>query len=76
MSDSIKNEIQGLYEELLRHNELYYNQDKPEIEDYEYDKLLHRLIELEEQYPDYRKVDSPTLRVGGKAQNTFEAGCV
>ncbi len=68
---SIKQEMQRLAGELERHNHLYYNLDAPELEDYEYDRLLHTLIDLEEQYPHLRAPDSPTLRVGGSAHNSF-----
>ena len=68
---SIKQEMQRLAQEIERHNHLYYDLDSPELEDYEYDKLLHTLIDFEEKYPHLRAPDSPTLRVGGSAQNTF-----
>jgi len=53
------------------HSHKYYVLDSPEIEDYEYDKLLHELIALEEVYPELADENSPTVRVGGKALNTF-----
>lgn len=53
------------------HSDKYYNKDEPEISDHEFDKLLHELINLEEQYPEYKSPTSPTARVGGNAQNTF-----
>ncbi len=71
MSRNAKQEMEKLTEEIVRHNELYYDNDNPEIQDDEYDKMLHRLIELEEQYPKYRAEHSPTQRVGGSAQNSF-----
>ena len=40
--------------------------------DSEYDKLLHELIEIEEKYPEFKSTDSPTVRVGGEAQSSFE----
>jgi DNA ligase (NAD+) len=46
------------------HNELYYQQDRPEIEDYEYDLLMRELRELEKQYPEEYSASSPTQRVG------------
>lgn len=53
------------------HNKKYYENDEPEIEDFEYDKLLHELIAIEEKYPDLVTADSPTHRVGGKADAMF-----
>lgn len=53
------------------HNKKYYENDEPEIEDFEYDRLLHELIAIEEKYPDLVTADSPTHRVGGKADSQF-----
>ena len=63
-------------EELTRiieyHSDRYYNQDAPEIEDFEYDMLMQELIRLEESYPELITPTSPTHRVGGKADGQFE----
>lgn len=53
------------------HNKKYYENDEPEIEDFEYDRLLHELIAIEEKYPETITADSPTHRVGGKADTQF-----
>ncbi len=53
------------------HNKKYYENDEPEIEDFEYDRLLHELIAIEEKYPEIVTSDSPTHRVGGKADSQF-----
>lgn len=58
--------IDALTRELHRHDELYYVHDRPEIADAEYDRLFHELKELEEEFPELRRPDSPTQRVGGK----------
>ncbi|RHW32474.1 NAD-dependent DNA ligase LigA [Neobacillus notoginsengisoli] len=50
----------------------YYVLDKPSVPDAEYDRLLRELIELEEQYPQFRTPDSPTVRVGGAVLDMFE----
>lgn len=71
--DNIKNEIEDLRNKLRYHSDRYYNDDAPEIEDYEYDMMMRQLIELEEKYPEYDAVDSPTKRVGGTADNSFES---
>ncbi len=55
-----------LREEILRHEELYYVHDQPEISDVEYDELVERLRKLEEENPELQTPDSPTLRVGGR----------
>lgn len=68
-------EQQARAEELRRqinyHNDRYYNQDAPEISDYEYDKLLRELEQLEADYPALKTPDSPTQRVGGEASVKF-----
>ena len=63
--------IDALRETLEYHMHRYYVLDDPEIEDYEYDKLLHELMDLEEQFPQFVSEHSPTARVGGAATNTF-----
>ena len=50
----------------------YYVMDNPKVEDYEYDRLYHELLDLEEQFPELQSPNSPTQRVGGKTLNTFE----
>jgi DNA ligase (NAD+) len=68
---SIEAEIKKLREEVLRHEELYYVHDRPEISDAEYDALVERLRALEEEHPEFRTPDSPTLRVGGRPAEGF-----
>lgn len=72
MSD-IQKKIEDLRKTLRYHSDRYYNDDSPEIEDYEYDMMMRELQELEEKYPQYDTPDSPTKRVGGKADNSFES---
>ena len=50
----------------------YYVLDDPTLPDFEYDRLLRELEDLEKTYPEYVLPDSPTKRVGGQAVNTFE----
>ncbi len=68
---SIGRDIEELREEIRRHEELYYVNDNPEISDAEYDDLLARLKELEEQHPQLITPDSPTQRVGGRPVQDF-----
>ncbi len=72
MDPEIKQEIEKLRDIINYHNERYYNQDDPEISDYEYDQLSLRLRKLEQEHPELSVSDSPTGRVGGKAKR--EAG--
>ncbi|RMH32971.1 MAG: NAD-dependent DNA ligase LigA [Acidobacteria bacterium] len=66
--EKVKAEIERLRAEINRHNELYYQKSAPEISDYEFDQLLERLKKLEQEYPQFITPDSPTQRVGGKAE--------
>ena len=68
---SVEREICQLREEVLRHEELYYVRDDPEISDAEYDALVARLQQLEEEHPELQTPDSPTLRVGGRPAEGF-----
>jgi DNA ligase (NAD+) len=70
-AQSVGKEIEKLREEVRRHEELYYVFDSPEISDVEYDRLLERLTELENQHPEYVTPDSPTQRVGGRPAEGF-----
>ncbi len=67
----IAREIEELREQIRHHDYLYYVLDKPEIADFEYDRLFRRLEELEQDYPELVTVDSPTQRVGGKPLQKF-----
>ena len=57
---------------LTRASELYYNQDAPEMSDYEYDALFEELKQLETAHPDLDDPNSPTHRVGGAPSEKFE----
>ena len=63
--------IKYLSDTLKYHNKKYYIEDSPEIEDFEYDALLRELEKLEEDYPEFRREDSPTQMVGGAALKLF-----
>lgn len=67
-----KKEISNLKKELKYHSNLYYNKDAPEISDFEYDKMMNRLKDLERQFPSLLTKNSPSQIVGGKAQSSFE----
>ena len=69
---SIQKNISDLTDLLLYHSNKYYNEDQPEISDYEYDMMMRTLRSLEQQYPQFVRADSPTKRVGGKAQGAFQ----
>lgn len=62
---AVEKKILGLRQEIRRHERLYYVENAPEISDYDFDQLMRELLQLEEQHPELRTPDSPTLRVGG-----------
>ena len=64
--------INSLRTELDYHNHCYYVKDLPEISDFEFDSLLNELINLEQRYPQYFDVNSPTQRVGSSLVDGFE----
>ena len=72
MDEKITERVKKLRAELTYHSEKYYNEDAPEISDYEYDMMFDELKKLEEKYPELYDPASPTLRVGGKALDRFE----
>ncbi len=60
-----------LKQQLNYHIKRYYDEDAPEITDYEYDMLMRELKAIEEEFPQLVSVDSPTQRVGGSASKIF-----
>lgn len=58
-------------EEIEYHNKKYYEEDAPEIDDFEYDKLVRNLEELEEKFPELSEKTSPTKKVGGRVSEKF-----
>ena len=66
-----KKRIDELTATLNDYSYRYYVLDDPAVEDYEYDMLLRELAGLEDQFPELRHFDSPTVRVGGKALDEF-----
>jgi DNA ligase (NAD+) len=61
-----------LRKQLEHHNYLYYVEARPEISDFEYDRLVKELEALEEKHPDLKTPDSPTQRVGGQPIKVFK----
>ncbi len=70
--DDAQARIQQLCADLHHHANQYYVLDRPLITDYEYDRLFQELKRLEEQHPELRPPDSPTLRVGGEPVEFLE----
>lgn len=69
---SVQEEIENLIAKLNHWAHSYYVLDRPEVPDSEYDKLYQRLKQLEEAYPQYRREDSPTTKVGGMPLPQFK----
>lgn len=70
--DEIEREMRSLEEQITYHSKKYYDEDKPEISDYDYDMLFERLKTLEAAYPQYASPSSPIKRVGGHIAEKFE----
>ena len=70
--NEIKEEIDRLIREIEFHNHLYYIESKPQISDYEFDVMLSRLQELENDNPEFAYSYSPTKRIGGDITKKFE----
>ncbi len=64
----IKQEIKELRKQIEHHSNRYYNEDDPEISDYEFDRLMQKLKQLEQEHPEYASGNSPTQKVGGAAK--------
>lgn len=72
ITNEISLKIENLRKKLRHHSYLYYVLDKPEISDFEFDKMYRELLDLETKYPELITSDSPTRRVGGKATSDFK----
>lgn len=70
--NEIEARIKALREELARHNYNYYVLSAPVISDFEFDRKMRELQELEERHPEYADPDSPTRRVGSDLSKEFE----
>lgn len=69
--EEAKARVQELRRQLNHYSDLYYNEDAPAIEDYQYDALNNELKALEKQYPELITPDSPTQHVGGRPSSLF-----
>ncbi|MFN3800598.1 NAD-dependent DNA ligase LigA [Belliella pelovolcani] len=70
--EQAKARIESLSQQINYHNHLYYQEDRTEISDFEFDQLLEELIRLETEFPQFLKEDSPSQRVGGTITKEFE----
>ena len=70
-ADKAKKEIEELTAKINHHNHLYYQLNKTEISDFEFDKMLERLIALEKEFPQYKDSNSPSQRIGGTVTKEF-----
>jgi len=71
VAKSIETELEELREKIRYHEHRYYVLNDPEISDFEFDRLMRRLQDLERQHPDLVTPDSPTRRVGGQPAEEF-----
>ena len=71
MNNEIKEKIEKLKSSIKSYDRFYYTLNFPEISDEEYDKLMIELIELENKFPEFKTLDSPTQKVGGEISKKF-----
>ena len=69
--ENLKKRAEELRAELNRHARLYYEDDAPEISDFQYDELMRELQDIEGKYPELAEPDSPTQRIGGAPREGF-----
>ena len=72
MSEDIIKTMRSLEAQIEYHSKKYYDEDAPEISDYEYDMMFEKLKALEAEYPQFASPASPTRRVGGHVAERFE----
>lgn len=72
MSKETKERMEFLTKELTRHNYLYYVQNRSEISDLEFDRMMEELLLLEKEHPMYKQPGTPTGKVGGCAVSAFK----
>ena len=70
--EQARKRVEELRAVIEKNNRLYYDQDAPELEDFEYDALTRELKELEAQYPELVTAASPTQHVGGTPSGRFQ----
>ncbi|MBR3994768.1 MAG: NAD-dependent DNA ligase LigA [Clostridia bacterium] len=70
--EQVEKKIVELRESIIYHRNRYYNDDAPEISDFEFDAMMRDLQKLEAEYPEFDNINSPSKTVGGKASEKFE----
>ncbi|MEQ9437618.1 MAG: NAD-dependent DNA ligase LigA [Cyclobacteriaceae bacterium] len=71
-AEEAKKNIEQLSQKISYYNHQYYQESVSKISDYDFDQLLAQLIQLEEQFPEFRYPDSPSQRVGGTITKAFD----
>ncbi|WP_407331112.1 NAD-dependent DNA ligase LigA [Enterovibrio sp. 27052020O] len=71
MTTEIQQKLQSLKAQLTYHGHLYYVEDKPELPDAEYDRMMQELLAIEAEHPEWVTEDSPSQRVGGQPLSAF-----
>lgn len=69
----VQKQIEKLSQRINHYMHQYYTYDKSLISDFEFDKLLEKLVKLERQYPEFKKESSPSQRVGGTINKNFQS---
>lgn len=73
MEPNILKRYEALIQEIEENNHYYYVLDAPKVSDKTYDLLMKELLEIEEKYPEIKRLDSPSQRVGGQALSSFNS---
>jgi DNA ligase (NAD+) len=69
--EKVKEKIESIRKQLNDHNYSYYVLSQPVISDFEFDRLMKELIDLETEYPEFKDPNSPSVRVGSDINNNF-----
>lgn len=72
ITEEVRQRAKELSQTINYHAKLYYDEDRTEISDYEYDKLVNELRELEKQYPELVAIDSRNKKIGGEVKEGFQ----
>ncbi len=71
MTSAQEKKIRDLIDKINYHNDLYYNKDKPEISDAEYDRLIVKFKKIQKDLPYLKDKDNPLMKIGGKSSDEF-----
>ena len=71
MTSNQEKKTKDIIDKINYHNDLYYNKDKPEISDAEYDRLIAEFKKIQKNLPSLSDDDNPLMMIGGKSSDEF-----